>query len=183
VYKLEEIDRRFRLLRHGGRVLDLGCAPGSWLQYAARRVGSGGLVVGLDRAAITVDLPAQVVTLQGDVFAIRPAQLRERADAFDALLSDLAPDTSGIKHADAARSADLVRRVIELGRELLAPGGHLLAKVFEGPETNDLLAELRQDFATAQRVKPRGSRKESKETYLLGRGFRGGSAPAAAPAP
>ena len=168
MYKLEEIDRRFELLRPGGRVLDLGCAPGSWLQYAGKRVGSRGRVVGLDLSEVAATLPEQVVVLTGDVFEVTPDVLRSHAESFDVVLSDMAPPTSGVKFADAARSAALVQRAHELARELLVPGGHLLAKVFEGAETQALLEELRQSFAMSRRVKPKGSRSESKETFLLG---------------
>jgi 23S rRNA (uridine2552-2'-O)-methyltransferase len=167
VFKLDEIDQRHSLLKPGNRVLDLGCSPGSWMQYAARRVGAKGLVVGVDLSEITIALPDQVLTLVGDVFEIAPETLRAHAERFDVVLSDMAPATSGVKFADAARSADLVRRANELALELLVPGGHLLAKVFEGAETQVLLGELRQSFTKATRIKPKSSRSESKETFLL----------------
>jgi 23S rRNA (uridine2552-2'-O)-methyltransferase len=170
-YKLEEMDRCRRLLRPGMRVLDLGCAPGSWLQYAARRVGAHGRVLGVDRSPVTLALPPQAHTLLADVFTLAPAMLLE-GGLFDGILSDMAPRTTGVPGADAARSAELVLRALALARDVLKPGGFLLAKVFQGAR----MAELRAAFAAAfDRVsieKPKASRAESVEVFLLGMGFR-----------
>ncbi len=198
-YKLEQIDRRQRLLRPGQRVLDLGCAPGSWLQYAAGRVGPKGRVLGVDLQPVTVPLPEQVHVLQGDVFELPAAALLYEPLAsegaprdalfdvaphgahfdvapngalFDIVLSDMAPKTSGIPSADAARSADLALRALVLAEAVLKPGGDLLVKVFQGAR----LAEVRKAFAAAfERVsleKPAASRSESVEIFLLARGLR-----------
>ncbi|MBW8004138.1 MAG: RlmE family RNA methyltransferase, partial [Planctomycetes bacterium] len=125
-YKLEEIDRKRRLLRPGMRVLDLGCAPGSWLQYAAQQVGTEGRVTGVDLQEVTASLPSAVTVLQADVFDLGPAQLggnvEGEGEGFDVILSDMAPATSGIKQADAARSARLAERALELAQKCLRPG-------------------------------------------------------------
>lgn len=168
VYKLEELDRRYHLLGPGRRVLDLGCAPGSWLQYVAGRVGQGGLAVGVDLKALSLTLPAQARTIQGDVFELEPRSLQVDGALFDLVLSDMAPRTSGIKSADAARSAQLVLRALELARALLRPGGTLLVKVFQGAELPALRAAFRQVFTRVSIAKPRASRAESVEVYLLG---------------
>jgi 23S rRNA (uridine2552-2'-O)-methyltransferase len=168
VYKLEELERRFRLLAPGRRVLDLGCAPGSWLQYAAQRVGPQGCVVGVDLQPVTVSLPAQASSLVADVFALEPAQLPAGAAPFDVILSDMAPATTGIRSADAARSAQLVLRALALAGPLLRPGGSLLVKVFQGAELPALREAFRQAFARVQIAKPKASRAESVEVYLLG---------------
>jgi 23S rRNA (uridine2552-2'-O)-methyltransferase len=172
-YKLEEIDRRRRLLRPGQRVLDLGCAPGSWLQYAARRVGPSGQVLGVDLEPVGLALPPQVRVITADVLALSGEELLGEGPPFDLVLSDMAPRTSGIKGADAARSAGLARRALALAASLLRPGGALLVKVFQGAE----LPALRKEFAAAfERVsleKPKASRAESVEVFLLGQGRRG----------
>jgi len=186
VYKLEEIDRKQKLLRSGQRVLDLGCAPGSWLQYAAQRVGPKGRVVGMDLQPVQVALPEHAVALQGDVFSMDAAVLSEAAGlgathsgapGFDLVLSDMAPKTTGIPSADAARSADLSLQSLSLAQRLLKPGGDVLVKVFQGAR----LTEVRKAFAAVfDRVsleKPAASRSESVEIFLLGRGRRP-SAPA-----
>jgi 23S rRNA (uridine2552-2'-O)-methyltransferase len=172
-YKLEEIDRRRRLLRPGQRVLDLGCAPGSWLQYAARRVGPSGQVLGVDLEPVGLALPPQVRVITADVLALSGEELLGEGPPFDLVLSDMAPRTSGIKGADAARSAGLARRALALAASLLRPGGALLVKVFQGAE----LPALRKEFAAAfERVsleKPKASRAESVEVFLLGQERRG----------
>ena len=176
VYKLEEIDRKRRLLRPGLRALDLGCAPGSWLQYAAEQVGPSGQVVGVDLHDVTAKLPPQVRVLTGDVFSLSPQDLMDEGGGtlFDVVLSDMAPKTTGIKQADAARSATLVRRVLSLSRETLKPGGACLAKVFQGVEMKALRSEFAEIFDRVSIQKPKASRGESVEVFLLGEGMRGG---------
>ena len=175
VYKLEEIDRKRRLLRPGMRALDLGCAPGSWLQYAAGRVGPSGKIVGVDLHAVTAKLPPQARVLTGDVFSLSPQDLLDEGGGtlFDVVLSDMAPKTTGVKQADAARSADLARRVLALARETLKPGGACLTKVFQGVEMKGLRGEFAEAFDRVSIAKPRASRDESVEVFLLGEGLRG----------
>ncbi len=168
IYKLEEIDRRRRLLRPGQRVLDLGCAPGSWLQYAAHRVGHTGVVVGVDPQPVPAALPGHVRVVVGDAFSVEPASLLHEGQPFDVVLSDMAPATSGIKSADAARSAELVRRALALCEAVLRPGGALLAKVFQGAEMSELRGEFKRRFHGVWIEKPRASRAESVELFLLG---------------
>jgi len=174
VYKLEAIDRRYRLFRRGQRVLDLGCAPGSWLQYIAARVGPEGLVLGVDLTPPQIPLAPPLAFLQGDLLSLDFAAIRAQSPYFAVIVSDLAPSTSGIKGVDQQRSLDLARRAWEAAQELLAPGGHFLVKVFEGPEVAGLAAQLQQAFHKCHRLKPAGSRPSSKEYYLLGLGKRSG---------
>ena len=169
-YKLEQIDRRRKILRRRMRVLDLGCAPGSWLQYAAGRVAPAGRLVGVDLEPIGIDLPETVRLIQGDAFLLAPADLMGDGGPFDVILSDLAPKTTGVPSADAARSADLVRRALELSRTVLLPGGALLAKVFQGGEFPSLRQEFQSAFDKVTVEKPQASRAESVELFLLGMG-------------
>ena len=166
VYKLLEIDERFHLLRPGQRVLDLGCRPGSWLQYASKQTGDSGTLVGVDREGIALTLPRCRVVV-GDVFQISAAELRGPLTAFDLVLSDLGPDTTGVRHVDQARSEGLFERALELAEELLAPGGHFVGKLFQGPDFPRLLKRCREGFAEAKTVKPAGSRKDSIEQYVV----------------
>jgi 23S rRNA (uridine2552-2'-O)-methyltransferase len=171
VYKLEELDQRFALLAPGARVLDLGCAPGSWLQYARTRVGDAGVLVGCDRQPLpAVVAGARIVV--GDVMTIEPAALRGELAAFDVVLSDMAPDTSGIRQLDQARSETLFERALELATELLAPGGHFVGKLFQGPDFKRLTELVRARFATMKTAKPESSRQISIEQYVVGKGFR-----------
>jgi 23S rRNA (uridine2552-2'-O)-methyltransferase len=177
VYKLEEIHSKYRLLRPGDRVLDLGAAPGSWMQLTSRLIGSKGLLVGVDLKKIDHVFPTHVVALQGDIndpdFLER---LRKEFAPFDVILSDMAPSTSGIRVADSARSALLFERTLELVGLLLRPQGHFLSKIFQGSEFHELLVRVKKSFPWVKVVKPDASRKESKEIYILAMRFKG-SAP------
>jgi 23S rRNA (uridine2552-2'-O)-methyltransferase len=170
VFKLEEIDKKFRLLRPGERVLDLGCRPGSWLKYAAGVVGRHGTVVGLDRAPLPAEIPG-TRALVGDVFTITDEELLGDQRAFDAVLSDMAPDTTGIRSADQARSAALVEEALARAERLLAPGGVFVAKVFQGPDVPPIRKRMDQRFGEVFLYKPEASRSASTELYLVGKGY------------
>jgi 23S rRNA (uridine2552-2'-O)-methyltransferase len=170
VFKLEDIDRRFRLIRSGDRVLDLGCRPGSWLQYALGVVGPHGHAVGLDRAPLDRPLPGARV-LVGDVYTVTDAELLGAERAFDVVLSDMAPDTTGIRATDQARSIALVEEALKRAERLLAPGGAFVAKVFQGPDLASLRKQMGARFSEVHLVKPEASRAASTELYLVARGF------------
>jgi 23S rRNA (uridine2552-2'-O)-methyltransferase len=169
VYKLTDIDRKFRLFHTGQRVLDLGCAPGSWLQYISSRVGPQGLVVGLDQQALKITLGPPVHFRQVNITTLEPGELQTFSPVFDVVVSDLAPATCGIKDVDHQRSLTLARLSWDYARVLLAPGGHYLVKVFAGPDFPEFVAAIKPNFQQVQIVKPIGSRSESREIYLLGR--------------
>jgi 23S rRNA (uridine2552-2'-O)-methyltransferase len=169
VYKLADIDQKFRLFHAGQRVLDLGCAPGSWLQYISSRVGTQGLVVGLDRQDLKLSLGPPVHFLQVDITIVNPTELKKLSPVFDVVVSDLAPATSGIKDVDHQRSLTLARLSWDFARALLAAGGHYLVKVFQGPDFPEFVATIKPHFQQVQLIKPTGSRRESREIYLLGR--------------
>jgi 23S rRNA (uridine2552-2'-O)-methyltransferase len=172
VYKLEEIDTKHHLFKPGDRVLDLGCAPGSWLQYARTKVGDRGVLVGLDREPLR-NGPIGVRIEVGDVLTIDVAKLKGDCAAFDVVLSDMAPDTSGIRSMDQARSEALFERALELATLLLAPGGNFVGKLFQGPEFKKLIDQVRTKFDTAKTAKPESSRQMSIEQYVIGKGFKG----------
>jgi 23S rRNA (uridine2552-2'-O)-methyltransferase len=169
VYKLLEIDERYHLFppgRQGLRVLDLGCRPGSWLQYVARRTGDSAQLVGLDREPLAITVPRSRI-LVGDVFSITPETLRGELSGFDVVMSDMGPDTSGIRHMDQARSEALFERALWLAEQLLVPGGHFVGKLFQGPDFPNLLRRCRAGFGEARVIKPQGSRKDSIEQYIV----------------
>ena len=169
VFKLEELDRAHHLFERGDRVLDLGCAPGSWLQYAATRIGDRGRMVGIDRVAVPGVAGAR--TMVGDVFEVAAADLLGDLDAFDVVLSDMAPDTTGIRHVDQARSEALFERALELARLTLAPGGRFVGKLFQGPDFQKLTIACRASFDQVKTVKPESSRQFSIEQYVVAKGF------------
>ena len=172
VYKLQELDQDFSLFRAGDRVLDLGCAPGSWLQYAATRVGDRGVLVGIDRLPLAAGI-ARTRVIVGDIYDTPLAQLLGDLTAFDVVMSDMAPDTTGIRHADQSRSEALFEHALELALQTLSPGGHFVAKLFQGPAFAQLLTLCRKHFTTVKTAKPSSSRAISIEQYVVAKGFKG----------
>jgi len=163
-----EIQKSYSILGRGMKVLDLGAAPGSWLQFTSSVVGENGYVVGIDLKPIEYPFPANVHVMQGDMRDPKFVEsLAERFSSFDVVMSDMAPDTIGNKHADSARSAYLVEQAFELAKKVLRPGGHFLAKIFQGEDTPKIIQIIRQHFQKVKVVKPMASRKESKEVYIL----------------
>jgi 23S rRNA (uridine2552-2'-O)-methyltransferase len=172
VYKLQEIDTKHHIFDGGHRVLDLGCAPGSWLQYARERIGDRAILVGLDRGPLQRP-PTGARLVVGDVMTIDPKELLGQLPAFDIVLSDMAPDTSGIRHLDQARSEALFERALEIATIVLPPGGNFVGKLFQGPDFKKLTEAVRARFASAKTAKPASSRQISIEQYVIGKGFRG----------
>ena len=169
VFKLQELDERFGLLKRGARVLDLGAAPGSWTQYAVKR---GCRVVGVDLEP--VDPIAGAELLQGDFLdpAIQ-SQLKERLGGpADVLLSDMAAHATGRRTVDRLRAEGLGETVLEFAAEALAPGGDCLLKLIKGGEAA-LMPRATALFASARVVRPKATRAESSEVYMLARGLRG----------
>lgn len=185
-YKLIEIDDKFRLFRPGGRVVDLGAAPGGWSQVAARRVGreaDRGRVVAIDLLEIDpipgVDF-AQLDFMDESAPERLTAMLGGRADV---VLSDMAANATGHRRTDHLKIMGLAEAAAEFARAVLDPGGAFLAKVLKGGTENTLLADLKRDFAQVRHLKPAASRPDSAELYVLATGFRGGTeAPSEAPA-
>jgi 23S rRNA (uridine2552-2'-O)-methyltransferase len=170
VYKLEEIDRRVRLLRPGMHVLDLGCAPGSWLLYAAQKVAPSGRARGIDLTPLEISLPRNAEAMVGDAFtptAEVDAFIRELSP-YHVVLSDMAPSTTGDRFRDQMRSADLVDRTLDLADELVAPGGAWVAKVFMSDELPRLRGRVRALFETERIIRPEGTRAVSYEVFLVG---------------
>lgn len=170
VYKLAEIQQKHHLIRNGDRVLDLGCAPGSWLQYAARQTGPGGQVVGVDLKPVTIRLPDTVQVITGDIDAL----FQEGAECFEAgftvVLSDMAPATTGNKHADAARSFALCETALDVAVSVLQPGGNFVCKIFQGEDFKLFCDKVKARFARMHIFKPQSSRKGSKEIFVIGLG-------------
>lgn len=167
VFKLEEIDRRTKLLSPGQRVLDLGAAPGSWSLYAATRVGDKGTVLAIDRQPIAQAFPSNVRVVQGDALTLETAALSEFAP-YDVVLSDMAPNTSGTKAADQARSFELFMRAVDVARELGRAGSHFVGKLFMSADFEAARAALVQSYEKCQVIRPDGTRSRSSEVFLVG---------------
>jgi 23S rRNA (uridine2552-2'-O)-methyltransferase len=172
VYKLLEIDEKDQLLKPGMTVVDLGAAPGSWSEVAAQRVGEKGRVIALD--ILPMDSLPGVIFIQGDFREEGPynALLEALGDSpVDLVMSDMAPNISGMKAVDQPRAMYLAELALELARKVLKPGGDLLVKAFNGEGIDAYKQELRKDFNKLIVRKPRASRPRSPEIYLLARGY------------
>ncbi len=170
-FKLTEIDDRFHVIKPGGRIVDLGCAPGGWLQVAMRR--KSGPIAGVD--LLPVEPVAGVHILQMDFTdpACGPRLLELLGGPPDLVLSDMAPNTVGHRITDHLRIAGLVEAAIDFTIDSLKPGGSFVAKAFQGGQTDDILARLRRHFAQVRFVKPKASRQDSSELFLVATGFKG----------
>lgn len=172
IYKLIEIDEKDHLLKPGMTVVDLGAAPGSWSEYAARQVGDQGKVIALD--ILAMDAIAGVEFIQGDFRedAVYDRLLRTiREKPVDLVMSDLAPNMSGMKAVDQPRAMYLAELTLELAQKVLKPGGDMLLKAFTGEGLDEFKKEIRQHFSKLIVRKPKASRPRSPEIYLLARGY------------
>ena len=179
VYKLEEIDRRVRLLRGGMRVLDLGAAPGSWALYAAQKIGPSGKLLAVDLQPLRVALPPNATFVLGDALTIPTSSARasaaEGAPAtlalhapYDVVLSDMAPNTTGNRFADQARSFELFMRALAVASTLTKVGGSFVGKIFMSEDLPKARAELREHFAEERLIRPEGTRSVSYELFVVG---------------
>ncbi|CAG1009276.1 Ribosomal RNA large subunit methyltransferase E [Phycisphaerales bacterium] len=174
-YKLLEINEKRRLIRRNDHVLDLGCAPGSWLQVLEEHLGPHGRAVGVDLQEVRQRFGPTVRTVVGDAFTMSPGELLgaspgERPRLFDVVLSDMAPNTSG--HGDDFLSARLCERVLDLCPGVLRPGGNLVMKILEGEPTPDVVARAKRMFTEAGTTKPGASRDLSREIFIWGKGLK-----------
>ena len=173
VYKLKEIDAKFKLFKPGIKVLDLGAAPGSWSLAASERIGPSGCVLSCDIQTTETVFPANVRFLATDVFALSEAfeEALAALAPFDVVISDMAPGTTGTRFRDQARSYDLCCEALKLAKRCLKPGGSFVVKIFMGADVQEFLAAMRRHFTAVKGCKPKSSRPESKETFFVGLGF------------
>ncbi|MBW1766370.1 MAG: RlmE family RNA methyltransferase [Deltaproteobacteria bacterium] len=168
VYKLEEIDRRFKLIRQGNHLLDLGCYPGSWSQYSIKRVGPRGEVVGVDLKGPDNPLSPNFRFIRADVFTLDPGWLAREIGPRDTVISDLAPQTTGIRGVDTSRSMELAGKALSIAFMMLKKRGHFLCKVFEGEDLKAYKDEISSCFDQVRIIRPRAVRRGSREVFLLG---------------
>jgi 23S rRNA (uridine2552-2'-O)-methyltransferase len=174
VYKLMEIQERYRIIKPNMIVVDLGAAPGGWSEYVVQLIGSEGKIIALDILAMQ---PIKGVEfIQGDFTqddVVKDLALRLRGRKVDAVLSDMAPNLSGLDVVDQARSMNLAERALAFAQTVLKPGGLFLTKIFQGAEFEVFLKNLRHSFGEVKVIKPDASRARSKETFLLARNYSG----------
>ncbi len=174
VFKLAEMQKRFRLLEPGQRILDLGSAPGSWSRFCLQRLGRQGFLAGVDLQEPRFRVPAgpQYRFIPGDLFDPQVETRIKELGPFDLVLSDAAPQTSGSSLVDVHGSLRIARRALEIAAAVLPPGGKLAVKIFQGGEEGEVLREMKSLFQRARAFKPAASRSESREIYLLGLSYR-----------
>jgi 23S rRNA (uridine2552-2'-O)-methyltransferase len=171
VFKLEEIDRRVRLLKGGQKVLDLGAAPGSWSLYASQKVGASGRVLAIDLQDIRQGFPPNVKVTQGDALTLENASLSEFAP-YDVVLSDMAPNTSGSKVRDQAYSFELCMRALDVAYALGKPGSHFVAKIFMSDDFKEARRVAGERYDRCQVIRPEGTRQQSSEVFIVGLGLK-----------
>jgi 23S rRNA (uridine2552-2'-O)-methyltransferase len=173
VYKLKEIDAKYKLIKKGDLVLDLGCAPGSWLLYISKKIGDRGRIVGVDVDDIKVELPENAVFLKKDIMSLRASDLIKTGGKYQAVVSDSAPATSGIDFVDVERSLELCEKALEIATEVLEDGGNFLCKIFEGEGSEEFYKKVKQNFKFSKRFRPQATRKQSREIYIAAKEFKG----------
>ena len=173
-YKLLELQERFRIFRAGETVVDLGAAPGGWLQIAAKLVGPNGKVLGVDLQSIEPLNQKNIIIVQGDITAPETEQriMEYLGRPADSVISDLAPKLTGIRDTDQARSLELNRTALAVAKRVLRAGGSFLIKSFVSEELRSFSAELEKQFRSVQRTRPDASRKGSSEIYFLAKDYR-----------
>jgi 23S rRNA (uridine2552-2'-O)-methyltransferase len=170
-YKLTEIDDKLHVLRHGARVLDLGLAPGGWTQVAIERGVTS--IVGVDLLPVDPLPPAHILQMDFTDAACGPRLMELLGGAPDVVLSDMAPNTVGHRQTDHLRIVGLIEAAADFAVEVLRPGGVFIAKAFQGGETAEVIAKLKANFTSVKTVKPKASRADSSEIYLVATGFKG----------
>ena len=172
-YKLIELQQRFRLIKAGDWVVDLGAAPGGWLQIAANYAGANGKIIGVDLQPIDAFRARPIILVQGDIIdsAVQQKIIELLGGPAHCVLSDLAPRLSGIRDTDTARCLELNQTALKVAARLLRPGGTLLVKSFVNPELQSFTSELKKHFASVQRTRPEATRQASSEVYFCAISF------------
>ncbi|NQT10760.1 MAG: RlmE family RNA methyltransferase [Desulfobacteraceae bacterium] len=172
VYKLREIQRKYNLIKKGDKILDLGCFPGSWLLFAADLAGKNGRVVGIDlkplSKSVLPKVPSNVRIYTGDVLDLDDELIKSVGKDFNIVMSDMAPDTTGNKNVDAARSFNLCQAALRIAEDLLVDGGSFICKIFQGEDFKEFIDSVKLSFNKHKIFKPQSSRKSSKEIYIVG---------------
>ena len=170
VYKLKEIDEKYKIIKKSNRVLDLGCAPGSWLLYISQKVGNKGKVIGVDIEEIKIPQKANINFIKRSILDLKESDFK---DKFEVVVSDLSSKTSGIKFLDTGKSLELAEKSFEIAKLFLLPGGNFICKIFENESSDEFFKKVKNCFDFAKRFRPKAVIKGSKEFYIIGRGFKG----------
>ena len=174
IYKLEEIDQKYKVLKKGDLVVDFGYYPGSWIQYTSKVIGESGRVVGIDIQEVNKKLTgiSNVRVYQKDIFNISNLTQLDVEDKFDVVLSDMAPSTTGVQSLDQIRSLNLVESVFGLLPQFLKIGGNFVIKVFDSQDAQNYLKDQKKRFSDFSYLKPKSTRSVSKEFFVIGKQFK-----------
>lgn len=175
IFKLQEIDERFKILKQGYKVLDLGAAPGSWSQYASQKIGPQGRLLGIDLQAIKLTLP-NAKFIHADLRDLNLEEIIAQTQIpipFDVVLSDMAPKTTGVRITDQVRSLELCELALDISKRFLRPRGHFVCKLFHSEEFEGFRDKLRSSFGRVEVLRPKSTRKESKEIFFIAMQFKG----------
>lgn len=173
-YKILEIQKKYKIFRSGEIILELGAAPGGWLQILSKEVGPKGLIIGVDLLPLKIQTPANVTFYQQDIEDEKFISfLKNQGLLFDGILSDISPNLSGIPFRDTYRSFELAQKVWKTARQCLKRNGKLVIKIFPGEESTALKKELKKDFNQLSTFVPEATRKESSEVYWVAKGYKG----------
>jgi 23S rRNA (uridine2552-2'-O)-methyltransferase len=170
VYKLKEIDEKYKIFKKGDQVLDLGSAPGSWLLYVSEKIGDQGAVIGADIEEVKIPQKNNITFIKKSIFDFEESDFEKK---FDAIIADLAPKTSGIIFLDAGKSLELSEKAFEIAGLFLKPGGNFVCKIFDSKEATDFFKQMGKSFDFSKRFKPKAVLRASKEFYIIGKGFKG----------
>ncbi len=170
VYKLKEIQKKYGLIKKGNKILDLGCAPGSWLLYAADLTGNTGQVIGIDLVPVTVRVASHVTMYTDNILSMDDAFFRSLGQDVDVVMSDMAPSTTGNRLVDSTRSFNLCQMALTVAQTTLKTGGSFVCKIFQGEDFKEFSDSVKAVFNRHKIFKPQSTRKVSKEIYIIGFG-------------
>jgi 23S rRNA (uridine2552-2'-O)-methyltransferase len=170
VYKLKEIQKKYGLIKKGNKILDLGCAPGSWLLYAADLTGNTGQVIGIDLVPVKIHVPSHVIIYTGDILSMDEAYFSSLGQDFNVVMSDMAPSTTGNRLVDSTRSFNLCQMALTVAQTTLKTGGSFVCKIFQGEDFKKFSDSVKAVFNRHKIFKPQSTRKVSKEIYIIGFG-------------
>ncbi len=174
VYKLQEIDKKYRVLHAGDQVLDLGASPGSWSQYASEKIGEKGRLLGIDLKKVFLSMPNSVF-MKGDILTLDFGPVLEKhgfTQPFDVIISDMAPDTTSSRFTDQMKSLELCEMALDTAHRLLKPGGHFVCKIFDSGDAMGFRDDLKKCFNTVQLLRPKSTQQSSKEFFMIGLGYK-----------
>jgi len=171
VYKLKEIDEKYKIIKPGDVILDLGCSPGSWTLYISKKIGKEGRVLGVDLEDLNFSAQGNILFMKRDVLKLDEIDFKNMSGRFDVVVADLAPKTSGIISIDVGRSLELSQKAFEIAKMVLKKGGNFVTKIFEGEEVDSFINEVGKSFKILKRVRPLAVIKRSKEFYIVAKNY------------